>query len=102
MTDHPPIACTLTADELPARAAAMRNLGSAALLGAERDGARAVLRFRADAVTRARLAAIVAAEAQCCPVLAPALGPTLSIRPPDAAEPVVDDMVAAFGGISRS
>jgi hypothetical protein len=102
MTDQPPIACSLTAGELPARAAAMRDAGAAALLDAERAGSRAVLRFRADAMTRARLAAIVAAEALCCPFLDLDLELVLTVHAPDGAEPVVADMVAAFGDVSPS
>ena len=65
------------------------------------DGA-GTLRFRANGDTRARLEAIVAAEAECCPFLnmdlreeAGAL--VLEIRAPQGAEPVVAEMVSAFG-----
>jgi hypothetical protein len=66
MTERPPIACTLDPADMLERAAEIRALGRDALLAVERSGARAVLRFRRDPTTRARLEAIVAAESRCC------------------------------------
>src|SRR3954454_16059946 len=100
MTDHQPIACTLTPGDRDARVTKMAALGGA-LLGAEHEDGRAVLRFRADAATRARLAALVAAEALCCPFLDLDLELTLSIAGPPEAAPLVEDMAAAFRTPSR-
>ena len=47
MPTQPPIACSLSATELPARLAEMADLGRAALLDARTDDGRAVLRFAA-------------------------------------------------------
>ena len=99
MDSDTPIACTLSAAGLSARVAEMKRLGRDALLSADGAGA---LRFRANGDTTARLEAIVAAEAECCPFLdmdlreeAGAL--VLEIRAPQGADPVVAEMVSAFG-----
>jgi hypothetical protein len=92
-----PIACTLTAAELPERLAEMRAVGREALIAAgERE-----LRFRPQA--RERLEAIVAAEAECCSFMTLALGEAngellLTVEAPPGAEPVVRELVAAFSG----
>ena len=98
MDSNPPIACTLSAADLSARLAEMKRLGQDALLSVDGAG---TLRFRSDAETRARLEAIVAAEAECCPFLhmelreeAGAL--VLEIRASQGAEPVVAELVSAF------
>jgi hypothetical protein len=64
-----------------------------------------VLRFRAAAGTRERVAAFVAAESRCCPFLRlelrdkpAALTPT--VAGPAGSEPVVRELVAAFTGAS--
>jgi len=104
MTSELPIACTLSATDLSQRVAEIRDLGRAALLDVERGAARAVLRFRGDDETRGRLTTIVAAEAQCCAFLDMTVRDDarddvlLEIRAPACAEPVVDDLVAAFTG----
>jgi MerR family transcriptional regulator, copper efflux regulator len=99
MTSEIPIACTLSADERPARLAEIEALGRDAFIGAGVDGS---LRFRNDPGVRARLAAIVAAEARCCPFLDLELSATgvelrLTIRAPDEAEPVARELAATFG-----
>jgi len=93
-----PIACSLSAADLSARLAEMKRLGRDALLSADGEG---TLRFRSDTETRARLEAIVAAEAECCPFLdmhlrekAGAL--VLEIRAAQEAAPVVAELVSAF------
>jgi hypothetical protein len=58
-------ACTLTAAEMPERFAQIAVLGRS-LLSAESEAGRAVLRFRSDEDTRARIVALVAAESHCC------------------------------------
>jgi len=103
MTPEPPIACTLTAAQMPARLAEIRAVGDAALRSTEATGSGAVLRFNADQPTRARLAAIVAAEAACCAFLEFDLegGPAqtvLTIEAPNGGEEVVHQLVEAFGG----
>ena len=100
MSAQPPIACTLTAAEMPARRAQMRALRRD-LVGAEAHGAHAVVRFRPAAATRERLAAVVAAESRCCAFLRMRLSDdagaaVLTIDGPAGSEPVVGELVAAF------
>jgi hypothetical protein len=98
-----PIACSLSAAELPERLAEMTAVGRSSLLTAETASRHAVLRFRAGADTSERLAAIVAAERECCAFLAMELRDepgaiALTIDAPESAQPVLDDLVAAFRG----
>jgi hypothetical protein len=98
-----PITCSLSAAEQSLRLAEMSATGQSALLSAETTGSHATLRFRADGGTRERLAAIVAAEAECCAFLDMALGEEteviyLTITAPASAGPVLGDLVAAFSG----
>jgi hypothetical protein len=84
MTPEPPIACTLTAAQMPARLAEIRA-------------------GICDQPTRARLAAIVAAESACCAFLEFDLedGPAetvLTIEAPNGGEEVMHQLVEAFGG----
>ncbi len=103
-----PIACSLAAAELPARLAEMTALGREALLDVRAGERSARLRFAGSAAVRARVNAIVAAEAQCCAFLAMAVveqadAVTLSIDAPAGAEAVLRDLVAAFDpGMTRS
>lgn len=69
------------------------------LLAASVEGRRAELRFRRSA--RADVAAIVAAEAECCAFLAMDMRNegddlVLTVDAPEGAEAVVDGLVAAF------
>jgi hypothetical protein len=101
MTTQPPIACSLDAAEMPARRAEIAVLARA-LVSAEAQGARGVLRFRAGARTRERATAFVEAEGRCCPFLRMELRDgegtlTLTIEGPAGSEPVVDELVGAFG-----
>ena len=103
MTDQLPIACSLSGAELPARLAEMAAIGRDGLLGSERVGGRALLRFKDDPALRARLAAVVAAESDCCAFLAMDLRDApgaveLSIEGPAGAELVVEELVQAFAG----
>ena len=96
-----PIACSLSAAELPVRLAEMSDLGRTALRDVERSGTRAVLHFQRGADTRERLTAIVAAEARCCAFLDMTLRDdpdvlSLTIDAPADAGPVLDELVAAF------
>src|SRR5687768_3520948 len=94
-----PIACSLSADELPRRLDAIGAVGRSSLLAAESDGARALLRFRPAA--REELAAIVAAEAECCAFLSMELrdesdAVVLTIQAPAGGQPLVDELVSVF------
>ena len=100
MSSDLPIACSLSADELPGRIAEIGAIGKEALRAVEPDG---VLRFGADPSTRDRLEAVIAAESECCPFLTFHLREDagellLSIRGPDQAEPLVRELVDAFTG----
>src|SRR5437773_7881716 len=64
-----PIACSLSATELPERLAQMSDLGRAALLDVEQSGTQAVMYFRRGAGASAQLAALVVAETRCCAFL---------------------------------
>jgi hypothetical protein len=101
MPDHLPIACSLSAGELPARRAEMASLGRDALTSAETAGPRSVLRFRAEDGVRDRLESFVAAESECCPFFDLALhdepgAVVLTVQAPEDAEPVLAELVAAF------
>jgi hypothetical protein len=95
-----PIACSLDAASLTERIGELRALGRDALLGAETAAGRSTLRFAPGAETRARLAAVVAAEATCCAFLSFTLADApdaivMTISAPEGAEPVVAELVAA-------
>src|SRR5215207_7796165 len=64
-----PIACSLSATQLPERLRLMAALGRDALLDSHIEGTRAQLRFAAGRGVRERVDAIVAAESRCCPFL---------------------------------
>ncbi len=98
-----PIACSLTGDELPRRLAEIRALGTKALISAERDEVRAVLRFRDGAEVRTELERIVVAESTCCAFLRFELrdepaATVLTIAAPPDGEPVLQQLVDAFAG----
>ncbi len=98
-----PIACSLTATELPQRLAEMSDLGRVALIDAQTDATRAELRFAAGTGVRARVDAVVAAESQCCAFLDMAVTDepdtiVLTIHAPEDAEPVLAELVDAFRG----
>ncbi len=96
-----PIACSLSAAELPARLATMTALGRDALLDVRMCDAGARLRFARNAEVRGRVDAVVAAESRCCAFLAMTVTEdagaiALEIEAPDGAEPVLRDLVDAF------
>ena len=98
-----PIACSLTASELPTRLAQMAELGRDALLDSLTDGRRARLRFAAGASVRERVAAVIEAESQCCAFLTMHIGEApdevvLTIEAPEDAELVLAELVSAFRG----
>lgn len=106
MSTDQPIACSLSAAELPGRLTALASVGGDALAHVECHDRRAMLRFHARPGIRDRLAAIVAAEARCCAFLSMRLHEeagvvVLTIDAPEGAEPVLGDLVAAFGGPAR-
>jgi hypothetical protein len=101
MTAELPIACALSASELPVRLAQMAELGRAALLDSRHDGTRAEFRFAAG--VRERVEAIVAAESECCAFLTMRVSEepgavVLAIDAPDDAELIVQELVEAFRG----
>jgi len=100
MTTQPPIACTLTEAERPARRAEMTVIARD-LVSAETHAAHAVVRLRPAAGTRERVAAFVAAESRCCAFLRMELREdpealTLTIDGPAGSEPVVRELVAGL------
>jgi len=102
MTTPFPIACTLTADELPARLDEIRAISREALRTKTTAGTHAVLTFHPTSGVHDRLAAIVAAESQCCAFLTMGLAETsdaitLTIDAPEDAELVLDELLASFG-----
>lgn len=104
MAGETPIACSLTAEELPARLAEIQAIGADALLGVDGAGA---LRFRDDEPTRRRLETIVAAESECCGFLAfelKAVGNELElvIIAPEGAEGLAEDLAQAFAEGARA
>jgi hypothetical protein len=102
MPDEQPIACSLSATELPKRFAEIAALGDVALVDVRAEPLRAELRFAGEHV-RDRLEAIVAAESSCCSFLTmelteePALV-VLTIAAPEGAEIVLQELVGAFRG----
>ena len=101
MPDELPIACTLTAAELPLRQAQVADLGRDALVDSRRDGAHAELRFAAGAGVRERVDSLVDAESECCSFLAMRVEETtdevrLIIDAPEDAELVLAELVQAF------
>ena len=101
MPDLLPIACSLSAAQLPERLGQMSELGREALLDAGIAGARARLRFAARVGVRERLDAVVAAESECCAFLTMAVADepgalVLTIDAPADAEPVLAELVDAF------
>ena len=107
MTTELPIACSLSAAEMPPRLAEMAAIGDTSLLDVERSERGAALRFRNHPGTRVRLAAIVAAEAECCAFLTMRMRDepkaiTLVIDAPEGAEVVLEELVQAFAGASSA
>lgn len=101
MSAELPIACSLTATELPKRLAEMATLGQAALVDAHTTPTRAELRFAAGDGVRQRVDAIVVAESSCCSFLTMTVSDepdlvVLTIDAPEGAEPVLEELVTAF------
>jgi hypothetical protein len=107
MPAEPPIACSLSATELPERLAEMAAVGRAALLDVRDAGPHAELRFAAGPGVRDRLEAIRAAESQCCAFLDIALSDepgtvVLTIDAPEGAEAILAELVDAFAADRRT
>jgi hypothetical protein len=105
MTEALPIACSLGAADLEQRLTAIGEIGAESLIDHETEGARHLLRFRSAAATRKRLEEIVAAEAACCAFLDLKLEEcggqlVLSIEAPADAQPIADELAAAFARAS--
>jgi hypothetical protein len=103
MPTEPPIACSLSAAELPARLAQIAQLGRDALVNVELSGTHATLHFAAGADVRGRVTRVVAAESACCAFLAMQVrdepdGVVLDITAPEDAELVLHELVDAFRG----
>jgi hypothetical protein len=101
MTDGSPIACSLGSGDLQRRLGEIAKLGSKRLVAHEVEGGRHLLRFRESAQTRRRLEAIIAAESECCSFLDLSLTEDdgellLSITAPEDAQPIADQLAAAF------
>lgn len=102
MAETPPIACTLDAEERPMREREISSLGSDGLLTVERAERSATLRFRPDPGIRDRVEAIAAAEGRCCAFLAFDVrderdATVLTIGAPEGGEPIMRELVSAFG-----
>jgi len=100
MPNELPIACTLSAAEMPARLEEISRLGDR-LLSRDDAGRRVILRFRSDGDTRGRLETLVAAEARCCAFLELTLSEdaeaiSLTILAPEGAEEALGDFAGAF------
>jgi hypothetical protein len=101
MPDELPIACSLTAAELPKRLTEIAALGREALVDVRNESTRAELRFADRAGVHQRVDAIVAAESECCAFLTmrvsnpPGLV-VLNIEAPEDAELVLQELVATF------
>ena len=106
MPSELPIACSLSAAELPERLAELAALGRAALVDTRTEPHHAQLRFAAGEGVRERVEAMVAAESSCCSFLTMSVSEepdlvVLTIDAPEGAELVLDEMVAAFRNSPR-
>lgn len=93
-----PIACSLSAAQLPERLAEIGAQSRDSLIA---RGPSRLLRFRDDESTRARLDALIAAESECCSFLSFDLRRdrgdlVLSIGAPPEAQGVADALADAF------
>ena len=102
-----PIACSLSATELPKRLAEMHDVGRRAQHEVRTTGTQARLSIAPGAAVRDRVEAIVAAESQCCAFLDMTVSDRadmvlLTIDGPEGAEPVLAELVAAFRGTTEA
>jgi hypothetical protein len=102
-----PIACSLSATEMPARLALIAELGRDALLNVDLSGTHARLRFAAGTGVRGRVESFVVGESACCAFLAMQVSDepdavVLDISAPEDAELVLRELVDAFRGESQA
>jgi hypothetical protein len=108
MTKEEPPACSLDANPLERRLAAIAEVGADSLTSrAVDDDGRHLLRFRSRAGTRDRLEEIVAAEAECCSFLDLHLSEqggtlVLSIAAPANGTAVADALAEAFARVAHA
>jgi hypothetical protein len=105
MPEELPIACSLTAAELPVRLKHIEALGRDALLAAHSSGTRAELHFIAAPEIRERIERFAEAERRCCPFLSLEVVDSpdavlLAVEAPPDAAGVLAELVAAFGETS--
>lgn len=103
MSRTPPIACSLTAAELPARQAEIRALGRDGLVAAAEGADRVVLQFRPEPEIAERVAAIVAAESECCAFLDFKIehddsATVLTIAAPNGGSEMLHELAGMFAG----
>ncbi len=103
MTEGTPIACSLGASDLRQRLEEIAEVGADGLIESGGAGDRHLLRFRSDARTRARLEAILAAEARCCSFLDLSLEErggqlVLTVGAPADGRVIAGALAAAFAG----
>ncbi len=101
MTDDNPIVCSLDAEGLQRRLAAIAAVGADSLISTQVEGDCHLLRFRTNAATRKRLEEIVAAEAECCSFLDLSLHGegdklVLEIAAPQEAQALAGGIATAF------
>jgi hypothetical protein len=105
MPEELPIACSLDGAGLEERLAEIAAAGRVGLLKVERQAGAAVLSFRSGEGMRDRLNRIVAAESECCAFLEMKIQERddsleLTIRGPEGARPIVEELVEAFSSSS--
>lgn len=101
-----PIACSLSSADYRRRLAAISEVGSSALIEVEERARETVMRFRHSSETRDKLRTIVAQEAECCAFLDLSLEAdddelVLTLRAPEEARPIVDDLIGSFRAVER-
>lgn len=98
-----PIACSLSAADYRERLAEVAEVGRSSLIEVEERPNEIVLHFRHSPSTQDRLRTIVSQEAACCAFLDLSLRATdtelvLTLRAPEAARPIVTDLIQSFRG----
>jgi hypothetical protein len=98
-----PMACSLESGELWERYAELSELGVDTLIDSRSEGTTHRLSFKRSEDLEARLEAIIAAEARCCPFLDLSMTSrdsevVLLISGPAEAAPVAAGLAAAFAG----
>jgi hypothetical protein len=99
----PPIACSLSTVDYRERLEEIAEIGRASLTEVEEHPHETVLHFRPSVSTADRLQSIVSQEAACCAFLDMSLRAggsdlVLTVRAPEAARPIVTDLIRTFRG----